>query len=151
MSVLRRPRSPFISVVHTLVGAYCIYVIQTHVKARTGCAALPKPCLFGFSWLELAERVLHHSPEACLHQVWSSSPCANPPLPLILFPLTLIRCDLDADNWRTASPFLTPRQLTHFQRGITLFLTFLESLCSRFLCAPESSLCVLMSPSTLSY
>lgn len=98
--------------------------VMKHVKARTGCAALPKP--FSTCQLVLVTRALRHPPEACLHQVWSSlcTPQLLHPspshLPLISFPLTLTHCDLDADN-RTAPPFFTRRQLTCFQRWTTLF------------------------------
>lgn len=103
--------------------------VRTHVKVRTGCAALPKLVQFGFSWLVLAERVLHRSPEACLHQVWSSS-LRTPPPPLApLPPLSLSSCSpwpwpnatstpITEEQSRHSSPLC---QLTHFQRRITLF------------------------------
>lgn len=104
------------------------------------------PSPLAFFWLVLAKRVLHHPPEACLHQVWSSSllPLHSPPhlfpLPLISFPLTLTNCDLGTDN-RTAPPFLTARQLTHFQRGVTLFpYISLMSLLPFPLCSWKGSL-----------
>ena len=106
------------------VWAYCIYVSPDRVKAGTGRAALQKLFLFGSWWLVSRACVPPpswsvSSPGVVLLPLHSAPPPS--PLPLILFPLTLICCDLDADNGRTAPPFLTSRQLTHFQRGITLF------------------------------
>lgn len=115
---------------HNTVASYEPTVItsETHVKAGTGRAALPQLFFSGFSWLAVVACAIHHVPEAWLHQVWSyslrtppASSTPTPPLPLISLPLTLTRCDLHADNGATAPPFLTPCQLTHFQRGITLF------------------------------
>lgn len=111
-------QNPALHLANTHQFAFTVFTLdRTHVKAGGGSAALPKLLHFGFSWRVMEKRAPHRSPEACLQQVWSSSLHTPPLLPLILFPLTLIHCNLDADKGRTTPPFLTPRQLTHFQRG----------------------------------